>query len=132
MIFLDTNIFISALFPKVHSSRAARSQTLLRQLNQGNIEAVTSILVISELVWFLFRHGFSREKIAGIVGKLDVAHLQIIEGDILPPVLSLFIGSVLDWNDCVIAILAQNFGCTEITTYDQGFDLIDWLSRNEP
>lgn len=132
MIFLDTNIFLSALFPKVHGVRAARSQALLRQLNQGNIEAATSIMVISELVWFLFRHGFPRDEVASIVGKLDVVHLRIIEGDILPPVLSLFIKSVLDWNDCIIAVLAQNFGCAEIATYDRGFDLVDWLSRKEP
>lgn len=132
MTFLDTNIFLSSIFPKVHGARSLQSQALLRRINEGQVDAATSILVISELVWFLYRHKFSRDDVARTIGKLDVIHLRIIEGDILPSVLSLFARSTLDWNDCVIAVLAQEYGCKEIMTYDRDFDQVDWLVRQEP
>ena len=132
MIFVDTNVFLCALFPRVHGKRAISCQEFLQKIEDGDSRAVTSILVLSEIAWFLKRHGRSREETASAIGEFDMTGLKLIEGDILPSVLSLFMNSTMGWNDCVLAILAQNFGCDEITTYDQDFDHVDWLTRREP
>lgn len=132
MTFIDTNIFLCALFPLVHGERARESQVLLRRIDDGKTTAVTSIIVLSEIAWFLKRHGRNREEIASTIGEFDTEGLKLVEGDILPEVLSLFRRSTLGWNDCVIAILAQENGCKEIMTYDQDFDQIDWFVRQEP
>lgn len=116
----------------MHGKRAVASQRFLRCISQGKTSATTSIFVLSEIAWFLLRFGRSKHQVGAYLKELDMKGLKLVEGDILPLILLLYQHSRLDWIDCVVAVLAQQAGCTSIMTYDQAFDQVEWLSRREP
>lgn len=52
MIFLDTNIFLRVLLDD-HSQFSSRCRVLLKKVETGQIEAITTDLVIAEVVFVL-------------------------------------------------------------------------------
>lgn len=131
-VFLDVNIVMYAAGgPHPHK---IPSLTLLEQVSNGQIEAVSDAEVLQELL-YRYWHVKLLEQ-----GALLVEHTVRLVPTILPVVIAdlLLAGSLLreyrhlEPRDAVHAAIMLNHGLTHLYSYDRHFDAIPGLTRLEP
>ena len=130
MRFLDANIFIYAYYkPRKELSEKARwmkeeSKKILRRINDGEEEVVTTVVHLSEVNNFLkksmdmaslqnlFLELYSLEnfKIVGVSAKDYLAAIAMMAE------------TGLDANDCLALKVMKDMGITEIYSFDRGFE----------
>jgi predicted nucleic acid-binding protein len=132
--FLDTNILIRFV-AQDHEEHLLRAVAFFQSIERGETRVRISDTVVFETVYVLQRpYGWERSSIRDAV--LPVIEL---DGVILPgkaifaDVFALYVTHRgLSFADCYHAVLARHLGCTEIITFDRGFDRIPGLTRREP
>jgi uncharacterized protein len=130
--FLDTNILLRHL-RQDDPILSPKATAILERIEQGELSARTSDIVIFETVFSLQRsYRVPREEIAA-------ALLPIIElpGIILPGkrqfrrVFDLYLTQSLGFADCYHVVLMQRSKLTEVLSFDTDFDKIPGIRRRE-
>lgn len=132
--FVDTNLFIRYLTNDV-PELADRVELLLDKAAAGDVQLVTTELVIAETVWVLessYRLGSS--EIAPLVrGILATRGLECINGDIAGKAILLYELKNIDYVDAYIAVLMEKQGISDIYSYDRKhLARIMNINRKEP
>lgn len=135
MIFLDTNIFLRVLLDD-HPHFSSRCRVLLKKVETGQIEAITTDLVIAEVVFVLE---------APIQGNLSKATIrQLLLPIVLLPKLSmssknlwesifkLYVDKNVDFTDAYNMVVMNTQGIEKVYSYDRDFDKVRILKRLEP
>jgi predicted nucleic acid-binding protein len=132
-IFVDTNIFIRYL-TKDDSSKYAKCREIFRKTIEGEIEVVTSALVIAELIWTLL--SYYKVPKADVIEKVSIIiateNLFIPDKDIIADALVLYARKNIDYIDAYNAAFMKYQGLQEICSYDEDFDAIETLQRTTP
>src|SRR5690242_13589065 len=131
--FLDTNILLRHLLQDV-ADQSARSTAYLQRIERGELRVRTADTVIFETVFTLQR--------TYKVAKVDIAAalLALIElpGIVLPnkrrfrTAFDLYVDVNLPFADAYHAALMKSLELTEIVTFDQEFNRVPGISRQEP
>ena len=92
MIFLDTNVFLR-FYLGDDKAKADRCKALLKAVASGKKRAITSTMVIAEIVWVLERsYRRPRRDVADFVmSLLAVPHLHLAEKTILESALATYV-----------------------------------------
>lgn len=131
--FIDTNILLRYLSGD-DPVRAQRALTLLRRIELGEEQAVTSQLVIFETIFSMQRRyrvpkAQIRDRIQAI---LNLRNLQIPDKHLFHQALDLFVERDIPFADAFNATYMQTRGVTEIYTWDRDYDRIPDIQRVEP
>ncbi|MFH1094593.1 MAG: type II toxin-antitoxin system VapC family toxin [Candidatus Micrarchaeota archaeon] len=130
-MFLDANIFIY-----IYSSggpQAQRCQKLLDRIAKGEQNAMTSTLVVNEVLYHLAeRKGI--ERAAQNIGTIiSTPHLTIlgVEANSIAPAIE-YMRKGLETSDAFHAALMRQNGIKTLCSYDKDFDKIKEIKRKEP
>jgi predicted nucleic acid-binding protein len=131
--FIDTNTFLRYL-TKDDPSKYEKCRRLFKKAIDGKIDLVTSSMVIAELIWTLL--SYYRIPKANIVEKISIIisteRLHIPDRDIIAEALVLYSRKNIDYIDAYNAVFMKYHGLNEIYSYDEDFDSIEGIKREEP
>jgi predicted nucleic acid-binding protein len=131
--FVDTNIFLRYL-TKDDPSKYEKCKEIFKKAMKGEIAITTSGMVIAELVWTLLSYYKVQkaevvEKVTVIVGTKS---LSIPDKQIVADALVLFARKNIDFIDAYNAVFMRYHGLREIYSYDEDFELMEDIQRQEP
>ena len=126
--FVDTNIFLYAV--QAYPQFGKMSRAILERIDKGE-KAVTSLINLAEICWWLERHGKSDQmedelRLAAAVLNLELAPLAI-EDFLLA---SRFVKEYkIDFNDCLALAMMKRLGVKKIYSNSPDFDRVGWIRR---
>lgn len=132
MIFIDANVFAYALLgPERNALHAEAARNFLDELVRGKHEAVTSSLVLDELMWVLWRHGKQKQVTSVIEHVYAMPHLRVERvGAKLPLSATRFMDQYgLRPRDALHCAFMQELGVRTIVSTDADFDRVKQFKR---
>jgi predicted nucleic acid-binding protein len=133
-LFVDTNIFLGYMIND-DPAKADRVENILRKTIDGELRLMTSLMVITEIIWTLESYyGLSKEDIREKVSLLlNTPNLDVPEKQRTLRALAHYGELNVDFIDAYNAHFARDHRLSTILTYNKKhFDRIDWLKRREP
>jgi len=131
--FIDTNVFLRYL-TKDDPSKYERCRQMFRRALEGEIAISTSAMVIAELIWTLL--SYYKVPKAEVIEKVSVIlgteNLFVPDKDVLADALVLYAGKNIDFIDAYNAVFMKYQGLREIYSYDEDFETIEDIEREEP
>lgn len=129
MIFLDTNVFLYAA-GKEHALRGP-ARRILRLLEQGGLAATTSVEVVQELTFVLWRRGLPAEarELARLVLRLFPGMLSLARDDLELALQILERYSGLTPRDAIHVATMRRHGIDTIASADRHFDEVSGIRR---
>ncbi len=131
-MFIDANIFILGVLGQ--DALAIRSRKFLKRLESGEQNAMTSVMVLGEVLKVLNRKLESRPEAVLWVRRimaypnLKICGLERAQFDASLP----FFSQGLKPYDALHAATMREHGICEILSFDSDFDKIDGIRRAEP
>ncbi len=133
--FLDTNIILRHLLND-DPVKSPACLALIQQVEQGEVSAWTSHLVIAEVVFVLSSrktYNLSREGIRDrVLPLINLPGLKIDKKRLFNRIFDLYTSLPIDYIDCYHAALIEQRQKPELMSYDLHFDQIPSLRRVEP
>lgn len=132
--FLDTNIFLRGILHD-HVPQSIACQKLLQKLDEGKLSAVTTDLVIAEIVYVLKGQLKSATKthIWSILKPiLAIPNLYTPSKSLWAEIFDVYVNKNIDFIDAYNAVIMQSQGLSVIYSYDRDFEKIASLKRREP
>ena len=133
-VFIDTNVFLRVLLDD-HSVHSPAARRVFEAIDNGELEAWTSHVAFSELVWVLtgpLKRLPRAEVAAGLLRILQWPRLHVSEQDVLKRGLELFVRHPIDWIDAYHAAVLESRGEAELLSFDDDFDKVPGLRRVDP
>ena len=126
MRFLDTNIFIYAYYkPRKELSGKARwmkeeSKKILKRINDGEEEVVTTVVHLSEVNNFL-KKSMDMASLQNLYSLENFKIVDVSAEDYLAAI-AMMAETGLDANNCLALKVMRDMGITEIYSFDRGFE----------
>ena len=130
MRFLDTNVFIYAYYkPREELSEKARwmkeeSKKILKKINDGEEEVVTTVVHLSEVNNFLKKSmgAFYLQNLFLELFSLENFKIVDVNAENYLAAITMIAETGLDVNDCLALKVMRDMGITEIYSFDKGFE----------
>ncbi|MBI2325766.1 PIN domain-containing protein [Candidatus Collierbacteria bacterium] len=122
--FIDTNVFLRVLI-REDQKMFDQSKTFLEAVKKNKFDAVTSTIVISEIVWTLgsYYRFSKKEVLRSVRGILNLGGLKVIDDYDLRKSLTIYESKKCKYIDAVIAGMPRiQSGDWTIVSYDKEFD----------
>ena len=129
--FVDSNVFFYAkIFDREYGSACAG---VLGKIERGDLQAVTSTLVVVELANALRKFGLG-DKVKDVVDAVFSLDMRVFEVDPIDvrTATGIFDEFRVSPYDCVHAAVMKKAGVVEIISADMDFDKIKWIRRRDP
>jgi len=126
MRFLDANIFIYAYYkPRKELSGKARwmkeeSKKILKRINDGEEEVVTTVVHLSEVNNFL-KKSMDMASLQNLYSLENFKIVDVSAEDYLAAI-AMMAETGLDANNCLALKVMRDMGITEIYSFDRGFE----------
>ncbi len=131
--FVDTNVFLRYL-TKDDLSKYERCREMFKKALEGKIAISTSGMVIAKLIWTLL--SYYKVPKAEVIEKVSVIlgteNLFIPDKDVLADALVLYARRNIDFIDAYNAVFMKYQGLRKIYSYDEDFEMIEDVEREEP
>ncbi len=129
MLYLDSNVFVYAALNREATGERARS--LLREVQEGKLQATSSALTFDELVWAVKRYRGVGDAVDAGRAFLNMPSLKLVnvDGELLSSALELIIGYRLDPRDSIHAASALHAKAEAIVSTDEHFDKVKKIQR---
>jgi predicted nucleic-acid-binding protein len=132
MKFLDTNVFLRYLLGD-DKKQSLAAKRFFSRLEKGKEEIKTTVLVIAEIVYFLEKNAFPRQKIAKVMLHMISSPFIFLEGkEYLAAVFKLYSEKHIDFVDAYHAVYCQMNKMKNIISFDRDFDKVNFLQRKTP
>lgn len=120
MIGLDTNVLIR-YFAQDDVEQSTKASQLIESLNESQQGFITQTVLI-ETVWVMQRiFQADRKTVTAIIGNMLLVPGLVLENrEAVSRAVDLFSTTNADFADCLIAKVAEFYGCTDVMTFDQG------------
>jgi predicted nucleic acid-binding protein len=131
VIFIDSNVFFYSMISDVKYGAAC--STILKDVAEGRIKAVTSSLVLAEVVNALHKYGL-RELVRRSVDAVCSLPITIsaVDSLVIRDAVSVFEEVEISPYDCVHLAMMKRLGVNKILSADSDFDRVKWVKRIEP
>jgi predicted nucleic-acid-binding protein len=132
-IFVDTNIFLRFLIGD-NEEQYRKCRRFFEKVKKGEVHAITSPLVIFEIIWVLHSYyELSKEEAAErVIALLGLRGLEVQEKDKFLEALVLWQETKADFNDVFNYVWCRDNGIKKIVSYDKHFDKFPEIQRFEP
>ena len=135
VLFLDSNILLRHL-TNDDPERGQACFALIQAIEQGELSAWTSDLVIAEVVFVLANkntYNLGRETIRDLLLPLiNLPGIKLPHKRLYPRVFELYTSLPIDYVDAYHVVLMERRGTTEVLSYDKHFDQVEGIRRREP
>jgi predicted nucleic acid-binding protein len=131
MIYLDSNIFIYACLSS--NDVGERSRGLIRNVENGGVEASTSALSFDEVTWAVKRYRSIEKAVSAGEALINMPKLNLVSTDetILRSALDLMRRYAFDPRDSIHAASAIACKADALVSTDTHFDRLKELPRKE-
>jgi predicted nucleic acid-binding protein len=131
--FLDTNIFLRYL-TKDDEKKAYDVLELLKRVERGEEKAVTSPLVIFEVIFTLQKYyRISREETKELlIPLINLRGLKLLHKSVFEKALEMYPQVDISFADLFNYCFMLEEGITEIYSYDEDFDKLEGVKRLIP
>ncbi|OGP99632.1 MAG: hypothetical protein A2026_13075 [Deltaproteobacteria bacterium RBG_19FT_COMBO_46_12] len=131
--FVDANIFLRYL-TKDDPSKYESCLTLFKDAIESKIALATSGIVIAELIWTLL--SYYKAPKAEVIEKISIIvatdKLFIPDKEIISDALLLYGIKNIDYIDAYNVVLMRSHDLKSIYSYDEDFNAIEGIKREEP
>jgi predicted nucleic acid-binding protein len=131
--FIDTNIFLRYL-TKDDPSKYERCRELFKKTVEGKVKLATSGIVIAELIWTLL--SYYKVPKTDVIEKISIIiateNLYIPDKNIIADALVRYSRQNIDYIDAYNAVFMKYHKMNEIYSYDEDFDKVEGIRREEP
>jgi predicted nucleic acid-binding protein len=132
-IFVDTNLFLRYL-TKDDPAKYDRCRELFKKAVEGKVSLFTSEMVIAELIWTLL--SYYKVPKAEVIEKVSIIistpNLHLLNKAIIADSLLLYSQKNIDFIDAYNALFMKFHRLGKIYSYDEDFDAIEGIEREEP
>jgi len=127
--FVDTNIFLRYLTGD-DPEQAPKARALLERAERGEIQLVTTVLTIAEIVWVLESvYELDRASIrAKVVAILGLEGLSVEDQEVLLQAIVWYEEKNVDFADAYSAAWVERRGLGEVYAFDRDFDRFEELT----
>ena len=133
--FVDTDVLIRLLTRDDHGKQAAAA-ALFKMIEAGEIQVTTPITTIADAVYVLSSprlYRVPRQEVAALLSTLvRLRHFKIRNRRVVLSALELYGTTNLDFGDALIVASMRQAGSHTLYSYDQDFDRVQGIDRNEP
>jgi predicted nucleic-acid-binding protein len=132
--FVDTNLFIRYL-TNDEPELADRVEKLLDQAGAGELQLITTELVIAETVWVLeSSYKLKNREVAPLVRGISATPgLEVVYADMISRALMLYELQNIDFVDASITVFMEKQGIADIYSYDKKhLARVTGINRREP
>lgn len=129
-IFVDTNIWLR-YFLQDHEPHNEKSKKIIKGLEEGKYQGLTSALVIAEVIWTLdsFYEASKEEIVDRIESILSTPNLEIKNKSHLQRAIKLFSISKAEFIDCYNYVLSNYEGVQKVASFDDDWDQFENTER---
>jgi predicted nucleic acid-binding protein len=126
---VDTNIFLRYLTGD-DPEQAPKARALLERAERGEIQLVTTVLTIAEIVWVLESvYELDRASIrAKVVAILGLEGLSVEDQEVLLQAIVWYEEKNVDFADAYSAAWVERRGLGEVYAFDRDFDRFEELT----
>ncbi len=119
-VFFDTNFLLRYYLNDI-PHQAQKAKTIIEAAINGNLELVTDLVVICEMVWVMDSYyELDRKIIVEKIGNLyQTPGVNILNGDIIPRALTAYLEKNVDFTDAVLATRAISNDIKYIASFDK-------------
>ena len=119
-VYFDTNFLLRFYLADI-PAQASKAKRMVQAAKEGAILMVTDLIVICEMVWVLDSY-YSLDKVE-ISEKMTNLYrtpgVVVINGDILPDALLVYVDKNIDFTDAVIAVSASKNHIEYLASFDK-------------
>ena len=133
-VFLDSNIFLRAIL-KDDKAKTKDCLRLFRKVDEGEVMAATSLLVLNEILWVLQGYKVEREEISERLEAIAASNVEILgaeNGSIVLESLGYYKELGVDFIDALNSCIARENEIKKIITYDEHFKKIAFVEKIDP
>ena len=119
-VYFDTNFLLRFYLADV-PDQASKAKRIVQAAKQGALLLVTDLVVVCEMVWVLDSfYGLDKEVISEKMTNLyRTPGVDIVNGEILPDALAIYVGKNIDFTDAVIGASAKKYRIEYMASFDK-------------
>ena len=119
-IFFDTN-FLLCFYLSDIPDQASKAKRMVKAAKEGAIQLVTDLIVLCEMIWILDSfYGLDKEVISEKMTNLyRTPGVVVINGEILPEALAVYVDKNIDFTDAVIGVCAIRNHIEYMASFDK-------------
>jgi predicted nucleic-acid-binding protein len=119
-VFFDTNFLLRFYLDDV-TRQSAKAKKMVQAAKDGALLLVTDLIVICEMVWVMDSYyGLNKKQIAEKMTNLyQTAGLVVLNGEILPDALAVYVDKNIDFTDAVIGAIATKNHIEYLASFDK-------------
>jgi predicted nucleic-acid-binding protein len=119
-VFFDTN-FLLRFYLNDIPRQSAKAKKMVQAAKDGRLLLVTDLIVICEMVWILDSYyKLDKKQIAQKMSNLyGTAGLVVLNGEILPDALAVYVEKNIDFTDAVIGALVTKNHIEYLASFDK-------------
>lgn len=119
-VFFDTNFLLRFYLDDI-ADQSAKAKKMVQAAKDGALLLVTDLIVICEMVWVMDSHyRLDKKQIAEKMNNLyQTAGLVVLNGDILPEALAVYVDKNIDFTDALIGTIAKRNHIEHMASFDK-------------
>jgi predicted nucleic-acid-binding protein len=119
-VFFDTN-FLLRFYLNDIPRQSAKAKKMVQAAKDGALLLVTNLIVICEMVWVMDSYyKLDKKQIAEKMTNLyRTAGLVVLNGEILPDALAVYVDKNIDFTDAVIGSIATKNNIEYLASFDK-------------
>jgi len=133
-VFLDSNIFLRAIL-KDDKKKAKNCLGLLDKVDNGEVEAATSVLVLNEILWVMEGYKVKRNDIAERLEAIATSNVEVLgagDSSLVLESLAYYEEAGVDFIDALNACIARENRIPMVATYDEHFKRLGFVEAVLP
>jgi len=119
-VFFDTNFLLRFYLDDV-PSQASKAKRMIEAAMQGSLLLVTDCIVVCEMIWVMdsFYRLSKKEIREKITNLYETPGISIINGEILPDALNVYVDRNIDFTDALVGVSAARYGADYVASFDK-------------
>ena len=119
-VFFDTNFLLRFYLDDI-PDQASKAKGMIQAAKKGALLLVTDLIVICEMVWVMDSfYGLDKEEISEKMTNLyRTPGISIINGELLPDALTVYVDKNVDFTDAVIGVIATKNHIEYLASFDK-------------
>ena len=119
-VFFDTNFLLRFYIADV-PSQASRAKRMVEAAIDGELLLITDLVVICEMVWVMDSfYKLKRQVVFETITNLyETPGIKIMNGEILPRALTIYVERNVDFTDAIIGVSARMAGVDYLASFDK-------------
>jgi predicted nucleic-acid-binding protein len=119
-VFFDTNFLLRFYLDDV-PPQAVKAKRMIEAAIEGSLSLITDLVVICEMVWVMdsFYKLTKKEICEKITNLYETPGINIINGEILPNALSIYLERNIDFTDAIVGATATRASIEYLASFDK-------------